>query len=192
MRKTIAILVVIGMAFAASACSRSTSGVNMNLVTKRAHLALAQYDKYLKQNGITKVSDRHMLQLNGFLQRVLNTKPAVYTSSVATRLKKGASFEGFADANSNGKVDSTEKLLFTIEIDHTNKRIIATDNSGRSTGHGMSGTGFLTGMLLGSMMSRQRSSGISPNHFNNRKVTRARTPSRARRRARSGGLFGGK
>ena len=76
-----------------------------------------------------------------------------------------------------------------IEIDFDGKRMIASDSAGTYTGLGM-GSGLLTGMLMGHLLSNQRAAGIRQGHFANRNVqSRA---SYARSRTRSGGRFGGK
>ena len=93
--------------------------------------------------------------------------------------------------------DTDEKLLFTVELDGQNKRMIASDDAGRGTYQGFSGSGFLTGILIGSMLGRQRAAGIQPGSFSNRRLaspasyTQGRR-TRARSRARSGGLRFGK
>lgn len=178
------------MAIGLSACSSSDPGPDLQRVLARAATALSIFDKYLKDNKIETATDQHMGQLNGFLQRAMNSKPPVYKHAIATKLLKDAKFEGYRDTNANGKVDSGEKRLFTLEVDHANKRLLATDTSGRATSHGISGMGFLAGALMGNLLGRQRSAGIGPSHFANRKVTPPR--SYARGRARSGGLFRGK
>ena len=91
--------------------------------------------------------------------------------------------------------DDGEGKVFTVEIDHERKMLIATDVSGNGTHMGFSGSGFLAGALIGHMLSRQRAAGVGPNAFNNRKTvdrSNYRAPSSARSRSRSGGLGRGK
>ena len=175
-----------------TACGSSEPGPDLRHVLARANAALSYFDKYLKDNNIEKATDKHMAQFNTLLQHAMNQKPQFYKTTFATQILKDATFEGFGDANGNGKVDSGEKKLFKVELDTTNKRLIATDTSGQSTSRGISGMGFLAGALIGNLMGRQRASGITPNHFNNRKTTPPQNYARARSRARSGGLFRGK
>ncbi len=111
---------------------------------------------------------------------------------IPTRLGKDAKFTGVDDANRNKVADADEPLLFTVELDAQNKRMIATDSSGTGTSHGFSGMGFIAGALIGSMMGRQRSAGIAPGSFSNRKLASPASYNQARSRARSGGLRGGK
>ena len=173
-------------------CGSSDPGPNLQAVLARANAAFSTFDAHMKKNNIVKATDQHMAQFNTFLQRTVNLKPAIYKTAIATSLLKDATFEGFSDANANGKVDAGEKKLFKVEVDMANKRLIATDASGQSTGRGFSGMGFLAGALIGNLMGRQRAAGIGPTHFNNRKMTSPQAYRRARSRARSGGLFRGK
>ena len=108
---------------------------------------------------------------------------------------------GYGDLNKNGKVDLEEPKLFKIELDADNDRIIVTSAAhGYATGHAMGrGGGFFTGVMVGSLMNRQRAAGVKRGHFNDRRVANApitrkvaqRSP-RARGRARSGGIRAGK
>ena len=172
----------------------SEPGPNLQAVMARTNAAFQAFENHLQKNNIQKATDQHMGQFNVFLQRTMNLQPELYKTAIATKLSKDATFEGFCDANANGQVDQGEKKLFKIEVDAANKRLIATDASGESTGRSFSGMGFLAGMLIGNLMGRQRAAGIAPNSFNNRKMTspRAYSQSRSRSRARSGGLFRGK
>ena len=86
--------------------------------------------------------------------------------------KSDGSFEGFADANANGLHDSGEKQLFTVEIDEAGSRFIATDTqNGYQRDAGFSGMGLMAGMLIGSMLGRQRGAGISSNRFSNMRMS---------------------
>ena len=171
---------------------KGKGNVNLAQVLQRSELAMDSYDKYLKKNNIDKATDKHLEQLNSYLQTAMNRPPMQDGLVVATRLGKDAKFTGVADANGNGFADPEEKKLFTLEIDGQNKRLIATGSDGSGTSRGFSGMGFVAGALIGSMLGRQRSAGISPSSFSNRKLTSPRAYNAARSRARSGGLRGGK
>lgn len=166
--------------------------VNLTQVLQRSALAMESYDKYLKKNNIDKASDKQLEQLNNYLQTAMNRPPLQDGLLVATRLGKDAKFTGVTDANTNGIADPDEKKLFTLEIDGQNKRLIATDSDGAGTSRGFSGMGFVAGALIGSMLGRQRSAGINPSSFSNRKLTSPAAYNTARSRARSGGLRRGK
>lgn len=166
--------------------------VNLTEVLNRSVAAVDKYDRFLKQNNITKASDEHLNTLNDIFREELNRAPPLHGGLIATRLGKDAKFTGVDDANSNKVADSDEKTLFTVELDAANKRMIATDASGDGTYRGFSGMGFIAGALIGSMLGRQRAAGVTPNSFANRKLASPASYSQARSRARSGGLRGGK
>ena len=171
--------------------------INLTEVLNRSVIAMEKYDRFLKQNKIEKATDAHLATLNDIFQEELNKAPRLHSGLIATRLGKDAKFTGVDDANRNKVADTDEKLLFTVELDGQNKRMIASDDSGRGTYQGFSGSGFLTGILIGSMLGRQRAAGIQPGSFSNRRLaspasyTQGRR-TRARSRARSGGLRFGK
>jgi hypothetical protein len=171
---------------------KGRGNVNLTQVLQRSALAMENYDKYLKKNNIEKATDKHLEQLNKYLQTALNRPPLQEGLLVATSLGKDAKFTGVTDANKNGFADPDEKKLFTLEIDGQNKRLIATGSDGTGTSRGFSGMGFVAGALIGSMLGRQRSAGINPSSFSNRKLTSPAAYNAARSRARSGGLRRGK
>lgn len=172
--------------------SNKKPNINLTEVLNRSVIAMDRYDRYLKKNNVEKATDKHLEQLNGFFQKVLNTSPRFYDGMIATKLGQDAKFTGVDDANQNGVADADEKQLFTVELDSENKRLIATDSNGTGTHRGFSGMGFIAGALIGSMLGRQRSAGIAPGSFSNRKLTTPASYNRARSRARSGGLRRGK
>lgn len=168
------------------------ANINLTEVLNRSVVAMDKYDRFLKQNKIDKATDKHLNTLNDIFQEELNRTPPLHAGLIATRLGKDAKFTGVDDANRNKVADADEPLLFTVELDAQNKRMIATDSSGTGTSHGFSGMGFIAGALIGSMMGRQRSAGIAPGSFSNRKLASPASYNQARSRARSGGLRGGK
>ncbi len=192
MRSLVTLVAVLSLVVNLAACGSSTPGPDLNQVLKRTVAAISALEKKLKADNINKIEPQHMTLLTSFMQHVMNLQPAFHKSKIAMALEKDASYSGFSDANANGKVDAGEKKIFKVEIDKANNRILATDTSGTSTSHSFSGTGLLAGLLIGSLLNRQRSAGVSPNSFNNRKVTPASKYSSSRSKARSGGVFGGK
>lgn len=170
----------------------SSQKIDLTQVLARSTQAMDNFDKYLKKNNVDKATDKHLEQLNKYLQQAMNLTPALHTGMIATRLGKDAKFTGVDDANGDGVAETGEKTLFTLELDSANQRLIATDASGTATSRGFSGMGFIAGALIGSMLGRQRSAGIAPGSFSNRKVTSPASYGQARGRARSGGLRGGK
>ncbi len=88
--------------------------------------------------------------------------PAIYKDPISVLPQQDASLIAFADANGNGNFDDGEDALYMIEVDGENSRVIATSRSGAVNDSRISGAGLLTGMLIGSMLSRQRASGANP------------------------------
>ncbi len=88
--------------------------------------------------------------------------PAIYQERITVAPQQDASLIAFVDADANGSFDSGDEGLYLIEIDGENSRVIATSGSGAVNDTRISGTGLLTGMLIGSMLSRQRASGANP------------------------------
>jgi len=89
--------------------------------------------------------------------------PAIYKEPIAVEPRGDASLLAYVEANGNGEFDQdSEEALYMIEVDGENSRVIATSRSGAVGDHKFSGTGILTGFLIGSMLSRQRASGTNP------------------------------
>jgi hypothetical protein len=88
--------------------------------------------------------------------------PAIFDQPITVAPQQDASLIAFVDADANGAFDSGEEALYMIEVDGENSRVIATGRSGAVNDSRISGSGLLTGMLIGSMLSRQRASGSSP------------------------------
>ncbi|MFT6409155.1 MAG: hypothetical protein ACJAQ6_002580, partial [Arenicella sp.] len=88
--------------------------------------------------------------------------PAIFDQPITVAPQQDASLIAFVDADASGAFDSGEEALYMIEVDGENSRVIATGRSGAVNDSRISGSGLLTGMLIGSMLSRQRASGSSP------------------------------
>ena len=195
--KMIVVVAVVGF-FAYNFLNGGNSGpqsADLGQVLDRSVFAIERYDAYLKENNVSEVGDKEMGVLTSFMGEVMNSDPRFYDQPLGVELEKDATFLGFADTNANKVRDEGEAKVFTVEIDSENKRLIATDMSGEGSHLRFSGTGFLAGALIGSLLSRQNAAGVKPGSFNNRKtVDRAsyRAPSSARSRSRSGGLGRGK
>lgn len=167
---------------------------DLGQVLDRTEFALETYEEHAKSSSdSTGISDAQVEEFGGFLTEVMNTEPRFYDDQIGMKVQQDALFLGFKDSNANGIQDSGEKKIFSVEIDAENERLIATDESGASVGHRFSGSGILTGLFIGSMLSRQRSAGIRPGSFNNRSVTsRANYKPSAKTRTRTGGSRSGK
>ncbi|MFY2825324.1 hypothetical protein [Ruegeria sp. MALMAid1280] len=190
--KTIVILGVLGFAaYSIFLAPKSEQTADLGQVLDRTEFAIIQYQEYLEANSIAEASDAQVDEFTGYLTQVMNSEPRFYDTALGLEILSDAKFSGYADPNANGVRDTGEGEIFTIEIDEANNRLIATDTTGQSAGLRFSGAGFLAGALIGNLIGRQRSAGISAASFNNRTVT-PRTSYSAPRSARSGGLRAGK
>ncbi len=164
---------------------------DLGQVLDRTEFALNEYQGHLGNQGVTEVSEDQMIEFTTFYTSVLNSDPRFYETTFGLEVQPDATFLGFADANANGVQDANEDKIFTVEIDEENNRLIATDVAGNSSGLRFSGTGFLAGALIGSLISRQRGAGVTKSSFSNRTVT-PRSNYTAPKSSRSGGPRSGK
>ncbi len=110
-----------------------------------------------------------------------NAQPTIYTKgSIGVTPRNDASLLAFVDTNGNLEHEESEDALFLIEIDGENARIIASSRSGAINEHHFSGTSLLTGYLIGSMLSRQRSAGVTSKSLSSKKPVTARAAAKAR------------
>lgn len=190
--RVLKIFVPVIMAIGLAGCFGSPERPDLGAVLDRTLGSLKAFQDYLTKQKVTEVKDKDWNQLAKFMTSVMNRNPAVYSKPVGVALLKDAKFEGFEDTNRNQVKDSGESRIFTVEIDAERKRLIATDEGGQSVGSAVAraGTGFLAGMVIGSLLNRQRGAGIRPSSFANRTVTNRQSYARAR--ARSGGIRRGK
>ena len=117
-------------------------------------------------------------------------QPALYPGTIGVIPQSDASLLAYDDANFSQSYDEGEAKLFLIEIDGENSRIVASGRNGAVNDHHFSGTGLLTGYLIGSMLSRQRMAGVNPSKLANKKPATAK--SAAKSRAGSGSHAKGK
>jgi hypothetical protein len=192
--KGVLIVAVIGWLGYSFLMDSNEQSADLGAVLDRSVLALEKYDEHLTKNNITEAGPKQMDELTGFMGQVMNTQP-FYDKPLGVDLGEDAKFTGWADENGNGIREEGEGDVFTVEVDSEKKRLIATDTAGNASDTGFSGTGFLAGALIGSLLARQARAGIQPGSFNNRKTTPRsayKSPASARSRARSGGLGKGK
>ena len=109
-----------------------------------------------------------------------NAQPVIYAGQIGISPQNDASVYAYEDKNSNNVADEGELGLFIIEIDGENSRVIASSRSGAVNDHHFSGTGILTGMLIGSMLSRQRGAGVDTKSLAGKKPVTAKAAARAR------------
>lgn len=165
---------------------------DLGAVLDRTIGSLGAFQRYMTSKKATSIEEKDWQQLSGFMGEQMNKQPAIYPKPVGITLLKDAKFEGFVDTNRNKTKDAGEDRIFTVEVDIERKRLIATDEGGQSVGSGLAraGTGFLAGMVIGSLLSRQRGAGVKPSSFANRKVS-SRSSYKSPR-GRSGGIRRGK
>lgn len=151
-------------------CSKSVEQADLDRVLDVSYDTLYKFE-----NGAENTRDEHAM--TAFEEKLrfnfLTANPPVHSGTVGINLKEDGSFEGFQDSNGNSEKDADEADLFVVEIDESNGRLIASDatGSGNVRDQHFSGTGLLTGFLLGSLLSRQRSAGIGRSAFSNKKST---------------------
>lgn len=134
-------------------------------------------------------ADAAFLEFSQDLQNDYNAAtPAIYKEPITVEPRGDASLLAYVEANDNGQFDpDTEEALYMIEVDGENSRVIATSRSGAVNDHRFSGSGILTGFLIGSMLSRQRAAGANPSAKKTQTAKQA-----ARSRAGSGSHSKGK
>lgn len=167
----------------------SPAAADLGNVLDRTDYALTNYEV---SNADGEVDEAEMDMFTGYLTAVMNAQPVFYEKPIGMTLGSDAMFTGFEDANANQVRDAGEDSIFTVEVDVENERLIATDVSGNSVHHRYSGSGLVTGLLIGRLLSRQSASGIRRGSFNNRRTTSRSSYSGARSRSRSGGSRSGK
>ncbi len=109
-----------------------------------------------------------------------NALPAIYPGKIGISPQNDASVYAFDDKNANKIADEGELGLFIIEIDGENSRVIASSQSGAVNDHHFSGSGILTGLLIGSMLNRQRGAGVNSKSLAGKKPVTAKAAARAR------------
>ena len=114
-----------------------------------------------------------------------DAQPPLYDGQIGVAAQEDGSLMGFSDADGNATQESGEDELFKVEVDTENNRLLAS-SEGAVQERGFSMGGLFMGMMLGNMLSRQRTSGVNP-------AARKATPaSSARSRAGSGSHSVGK
>ena len=80
-------------------------------------------------------------------------------ATVGVSMSAGGEIVGFKDANQNMVQDLGESKEFTVTMDVSNNRLVASDNNNNHRPHpyGFSPSGMMMGYMLGSMMGRQNS-----------------------------------
>lgn len=126
-------------------------------------------------------SDQTFIDFSKELESNYNAaQPALHKTTIGVIPQNDASLLAYEDANQNQTMESEEPALFLIEIDGENARIIASSRSGAVNDHHFSGTGLLAGYLIGSMLSRQRMTGVDTKKLSGKQPISAKNAARAR------------
>ena len=198
------------MLTALAACSLLAMGTGCD--KKRATSVAASTDVNLEK--LTKAFEDYVNQgskdLNQFEKTVNDKSKDIYDGAghVDVTLGKSGAVIGYKNKNTEPtyEKDADEKV-FELNVDKKDKRVVARDSHNHYYRHRPSSSGFFTGMLVGNMLSSQRSyyGGRyyrAPSNVNyqrsgyySRVRSRSRSVrsgSRSRSRSRSGGFGFGK
>lgn len=189
--KKVALAALVASMLVSTGCSKQVESADLGHVLDVFVDSMDNFQSSAADSNATEASDSVMQEFTVFTQDKLNN-PSFTSQPVGLELKADGMFEGFEDKNSNSTRDSGEETSFTVEIDTENSRLIATDMSGESAGARFSAGGFLAGMILGNLLSRQRKAGIKPSSFSKRNVQSRNAYSNARSRSFSGSHSSGK
>ncbi|MBL4661538.1 MAG: hypothetical protein JKY19_14360 [Alcanivoracaceae bacterium] len=184
--------VVFGLILATGCSNQRQQGVDLDRVLKIMSATLTgveqQSSAYNEDEIMTVFITQFRLDIN-------QANPKLHPQTIGATLQDDGSVLGYNDKNSNANQDTGESQLFKVEIDGTNNRLIASEGS-QVRERSFSGSGFLMGMLIGNMLSRQRTAGVNTNSLSNKKVTAKQTSTKkttsARSRSRSGSYSRGK
>lgn len=186
--KTLLAGVVLSGSILISACSESVDSADLDRVLDVTADTLYQFE----QSGPS-ADDSAVDAFAKELQTNMRTaNPHVHKGPLGVEAKADGSFVGYYDKNDNMQRDSGEKDLFKVEIDSEKQRLIATDTNGYVRDHRFSGTGFLAGMLVGHLLSRQRAAGVNPKSLSNKQAMSKSQYKSARSRSKSGSHTRGK
>jgi hypothetical protein len=109
-----------------------------------------------------------------------SAQPAIYKETISVEPQQDASLIAFVDKDANNSYTDGDEPLYMIEVDGENSRVIATSGSGAVGEHRISGSGFLTGYLIASMLSRQRASGVNSKSLASKKTQTSKQAARSR------------
>jgi len=163
----------------------------LNITVDTIYLVESAIEKNLDESEVK--DDLALWVLVGALEDAYNSAiPKLDENHIGIQPNVDASLLAFRDINLNGELDKkdNEEIIFLIEIDGANSRVIATSRTGAIDEYRISGTGILTGYLVGSMLSRQKIAGVTSSQLAKKKPVSAKAAARAR--AGSGSYSRGK
>jgi hypothetical protein len=100
----------------------------------------------------------------------------IYAKPVGVTMLTNGTIVGFEDPNKNNIKEGGEKELFKVQVDGSKQRLVASDPQNtyhRDHGFGGMGmgSGLIMGYLLGNILNRHSAAGLSPNRFDNVKMS---------------------
>jgi len=177
MRRTVLASLAASLSLLIAACSRApenTAPVNTKAVLDRVVATVNSFDLYLRRYEYQEADQAMFDQFGNTIQHALNAKPRIHGTAIAIKWRKNAALIGHGDLNKNGKVEPNEPMLFKLEFDPDNDRVIVTSAAYRTAeGTNMRGSGFFTGVLIAGIVKRQVNAGMKYGHFNKRTVAGA-------------------
>ena len=185
-----------------SACSPRTASVDLDRVLDVTSQTLTTFEQEQAYNNYDENSElaanessmnpEAMQEFGKQLERNLNrAAPQIHPEAIGVNMSEDGSVQGYNDKNNNGMKDSGEKELFKIEVDGEKQRLLASSGE-HVRDHGFSGSGLLTGLLIGNLLSRQRGAGISPSSLSSKRTVSKSAYKSARTRSGSGSHSRGK
>ena len=191
-QKLLTILIIFSLCIMTGCNNNSNHGVDLDRVLRIMSTTLSNVEYKSSQYPEGEIMAVFAKQ---FQTDINNANPKIHPQTIGVLANNDGSISGFNDKNSNNTKDSGERQLFKVEIDATNQRLLASEgNQVRESRH--AGTGLLTGLLIGSMLSRQRTAGVTPSSLSSKKTTpkssTRKTTTSARSRSGSGSYSRGK
>lgn len=188
-KKSLATVFIAAMVFL-SACSKNVESANLE---RALDVTSDTLDQFEATQGSQAQGEVDLQAFTAVLATNMNlAMPKVHADPLGMELNTDGSMTAYHDGNNNAVRDSGERDLFKIEVDAERNRLIATDTNGYARDRSFSGTGLLTGLLIGSLLSRQRAAGVRPGSFANRNVAPKGSSPSARSRTGSGSHSSGK
>ena len=172
----------------------SSSLASLNSALGVASTTMSSMDKETSKDNASLNKDNVMGEFSKkYATNLNNDSSLAKLGPMGVTAEKDGSFLTYADANKNNVKDAGEKDLFKVEADSENNRLVATNEEGTTEqSHSFSGSGFFMGMLMGSMLSGQRSAGVNPASRKATPAKAAKSSTSARTRAGSGSHASGK
>lgn len=125
-----------------------------------ASVAAAEVDLEKLSKEFEKHASGGTADLAGFELAVNDTSKQIYhgTDYVDVELASSGGVVGFVDKDLDDKyTEASDKKVFELNIDEKEKKVVSNDSNNNYYRHRPSSSGFFTGMLIGNMLSNQRS-----------------------------------